>query len=446
MKLLVLNHLRRWWWALAAGAAFEFLFGFMVVYKPSDDPFGVVPIALAFPVLMGPLLLSLDLQRGLARYVPCMPLTAGEIGRAWWLQAVGLPAAVVSGMLFLGAGIFHLLHPHAHFPAAALGLTSVFSVLWPGASFAAFTQTTRRTNPGWWESLRILFFGLLWGMSLGCTWLILQDVLKNFLQTGILLVITATATGFGWLSAGQFALGRVRPQRAVPGSRGLRGQYRAPGGYGGVRYLIGNSLIRGYFIGMMMVSIPLAMALLPLVLHDRWELLQRGIGEVKWELATMMMCLTGVLQIFVISTHLRFLRTLPISASKLAAVMIGTASLPVVAVGATVAGLVALTSGPGAALMLMKAFVIALVPAALCGQTQIWRSMGLMIATIALLAAVIFLVGRMLSVGFLLFPNVSLVSTFMLVGIGVAVAFLLTRRSLLLSSNAYRAISWTTET
>ncbi len=74
--------------------------------------------------------------------------------------------------------------------------------------------------------------------------------------------------------------------------------------------------------------------------------------------------------------QLRLLRTLPISTTRLAAVLIGLAVLPVTAVGALTAGVAGLTLGTSAAHTIVSRFTFILAPTALGVFVAVWQGPG----------------------------------------------------------------------
>jgi hypothetical protein len=126
------------------------------------------------------------------------------------------------------------------------------------------------------------------------------------------------------------------------------------------------------------------------------------------------------------------------SASKLTAVMIGLVLLPLIAVGAFVAGVSGLTSGTPAAIMILRSYALILAPAALCVVLVGWLGAGRDAFALMLFTVILFQIAPTLAQVY--FTNrvipFSLISV--IVGITVALAFLLTRHSLLHSSKTYR--------
>jgi hypothetical protein len=146
MMRLMLDYFRRWWWVLALAGLFELWVGSLIANRP-NDPF-------EFWILMGSLwaganLLSFDFKRGALRAVAGLPLTGRQVGRAWWVATVPLPAIGLAALLFLGAAAFCQLHPDKSLPTTQLALGSLFSLVWLGNVFPMIFGVTRGWRMGW---------------------------------------------------------------------------------------------------------------------------------------------------------------------------------------------------------------------------------------------------------------------------------------------------------
>ena len=136
MKRIILDHLRRWWpvW-IAIG-----VFNFIVVFNSLallDQGRDMDPIrSLNFPILLwlSALTLNFDLQRGSGRVLTTLPVTARQIGRAWWIFSVAVPT------LFLTAtsGLAMLIHSAGTangFPMNSFVVTAITYALFFGSLF-----------------------------------------------------------------------------------------------------------------------------------------------------------------------------------------------------------------------------------------------------------------------------------------------------------------------
>lgn len=199
MKLLILDYFRRWWWMLAIGVAFEFRQGWSIAKRPEEAfEFWIFMISL----WMGALLLGFDLQRGVARTVASLPLTAKQIGRSWWLATIVIPAVALAGALLLGAGTFHYWYPENAFPAARLALASLFPLPWLATTFTSIYGMNNDVIFGnWRERSTIVFFSFLSTAMLFGGMLTLQDSSRQPFKFTIYLGVGALLIVAGWFRA-----------------------------------------------------------------------------------------------------------------------------------------------------------------------------------------------------------------------------------------------------
>ena len=389
MKNLILDHFRRWWWVLALGAAYALVLGWSMAIPTDASDLGhgekVSGLALfifvwlkvqgnlfvmqvyCLAVFTGGLLLLFDLQRGILRAVTVLPLTARQIGRGWWLASVAIPAIAYAGLFFLGAGTFCLFHPNQVFPVARLAVAGVFTLLWLGMSFTIyFGQFTNKHGLGgnWRERIGNFFISVLviW-MTFGFA--LSLNAQKNPVKLAVFLVAGTLLTIVGWFRAGKFSPPRHKP--AVEFRRsGLRLTPLAPGvspvpnGRGGIPFLISEHFSKLFLI-CLAVAAWMALVLAWQGAIKSWpEVLETigGMGCVFWVL--IFLFLSPVLR------QVRWLRTLPISATQLAATLFAITSLPFLALGVLVAAIAALTCGIPLALRIVENYALVLAPASVC--------------------------------------------------------------------------------
>jgi len=130
MKRVILDHLKRWGWLwLIIGVANGFITGAFLDEKHGFDAF-------TFQVILwlGAMQLNFDLQRGIGRTLTALPLTARQIGRAWWLVSVALPALLllVTSALAL---LIHGCHTGKSFPLDTFVMHGTTSALFLGTMF-----------------------------------------------------------------------------------------------------------------------------------------------------------------------------------------------------------------------------------------------------------------------------------------------------------------------
>jgi len=452
MKRIILDHFRRWWWALALGAAYALVLGWSLAI-PADSselwhgqkisgpkPFVFawlkvqsnmfVSQVLCLAVFTGAILLLFDLHRGLARVLTALPLTARQIGRSWWLATVALPAIAYATLFYLGAGIFYLFHPNQVFPADRLVMASIFTLIWLGMGFTIyFAQFTAKS--GWggnWRERACNFFISVFSLWMTFGFALSLNAPKNPFKVAAFLGLGAILTVVGWFRAEQFSLGRAR--QAVPRRAGLRltplspGRQSLPDGRGGIPFLIGFTFYKT-FMTCMAVAAWMALVLAWQGVIKSWpEAFETigGMGSVFWVIIFVFL--------MPVVRQLRFLRTQPISAANLAAVIFAIAFLPFIVLGALIAGVAGLAWGTPLALTVLRSYAFTLAPASLCIFFAVWRGTGIQ--------AYVLLLFTMIGFQVLLYREIPVGLGGPIAAICVLLAFLFTHRALLHSSHTYR--------
>jgi hypothetical protein len=424
MKRLLLDHFRRKAWILAAGAALEFTAGWI----GADGTVNIAMIQLQIGIFMGPFLLSMDLQRGLGRALATLPLCARQLGRAWWLATVAVPVAGYSGLLFAGAGLASLVNPRLQPSWGHLAISSLFLLFWMGVSFSLLANPL--VGHGWRHKLLSLS-GVLFLIAGG--FLFFQNLLEHPALLAGALIIGLAATLAGWLNAGWILAngsGSLRPV-PQPGRHVMQTPSPAhrPGGRGGLPLLVGRSFLRFFPIFLIMLVL---------------KLLLRGHGE-SWSHALTVSSGVGFFPFWFVAfmsfspllQQWRLLRSLPVSAGRLAAGLMLAVLLPVAALGALHAGFLGLALGNAAALDIANSYLLALAVGAFSLLPIAWLGAGTL--------SYLLLIGLMIFAQFTpLFlrhdsPNLAPGVTGVVAAVLVAIAFLLTRHALTHTSRAYRA-------
>jgi hypothetical protein len=454
MKRLILDHFRRWSWVLALCALLEFGLGWFIATGPK---FTFEFWAFLLALWTGATLVSFDLRRGALRALGPLPLTGTEIGRGWWLATVPIPAIVLTAMLFLGATTFCRFHPSQVFPADRLAMASLFTLAWLGMGFTLIFNSLRGFYGSWWELACNFFINALSIIAFFGSMVLAQGASKSPFKSAVLLGLGAVFTAVGWLRAEQFDLGRAglylghagQVDLGRPGQSGLArpgfrltpleprippGQHRAPGGYGAIPFLIRTSFVRAFSYIVAMV------ALMALLLYWQGQRISRPQDIVLFvAMGSFMSCWFIVFyQLMPVLRQLRFLRTLPISATGLAAVMIGIAILPLVALGTLVAGVSGPALGTSAAITVLSSYTFILAPTALCVFFAVWRGAGKQAYALSLLTMFGFFIGGVWLQTFFHYPEIPFTLGGPVAAISILLAFLLTRRALMHSSHAYR--------
>jgi hypothetical protein len=439
VKRLILDYFRRWAWVLALGGILEFRFGWSIANRPEDN-FEFWGLLLA--LWTGANLLSLDLRRGVVRAVAPLPLTARQIGRSWWLATVAIPAIALAALLFLGAGTYCHLHPNKVFPADRLAWASIFNLMWLGTTFTSIFSATRGSSRNWRDFASTSVLSLLSGVMILGGMIFFQDASKHPFKCALLLGIGGLLTFVSWCRAEQFSLGRAEPFN--PGRPGIRltplpstngnTYHRPPEGYGGMRFLISTSFVRIFLWVAAMI------ALVALLQQWQGQAMPRYAAISTFAaMGSFMSCgFIIVFQFLPVLRQLRYLRTLPTSATRLAAVMLSIVILPLIALGALVAGGAWLALGTPAGLTVLKSFTFILAPGSLCVFFAVWRGDG--IQTYVLLAITLFGLQQVQLRLQMAFHYLELPFSVCgpIAAVCVVLAFLLTRCALMRSSHTYR--------
>jgi uncharacterized membrane protein (UPF0136 family) len=480
MNRLILDYFRRWWWALALVAVLEFGLGWFIVGLPEQN-FEFWGLMLAMGV--GANLVSFDLRRGVLRAVAVLPLTGRQIGRAWWLATVPIPAIALAALLFLGAAIFCHFHPERPFLANRLALAGLFNVAWLSTVFTCVFPSTGVFGKGR-ERAGGCVFSLLSMIMLYGGMFYFQNAHDTPFKCALLLGVGALLTAVGWFRAERFSPGRAGIQAMVPQGKGQRGQqgvvedhlrryealrppatasrlrrwmfdrsmrrmeamaagsprgeHHPPSGYGGMPFLIRTTFFRGFLYIAVMVAL--------LALLTRWQRQMMPLGtagdmDIMFN-ATMGSFMSSWFIVFYslmpVLPHLRFLRTLPVSATGLAGVMIGIAVLPLLALGALVAGVAALSAGTPFAVTVLKSYTFMLAPGALCVFFAVWRGIGVPAGALVLATLFGFFLAPLWLKGYFHQTEIPFLQAGLFVAACILLALLLTRRALQRGSRAYR--------
>ncbi len=451
MKRLILDHCRRWAWLLALGAAFAFVLGwfmatpsnrlnspqsaifrFLVVWlKVQSNMFEFSTLTLS--MLTGPFLLLFDWHRGVVRTVAPLPLPPSQIGRGWWLASVAIPAVGLAGFLLMGAGTYRYFHPNEVFPAQRLVLACLYALLWPGIMFTGVMIPRPGFSGHDRKSSRTSFIGLLSSIFMFVGISFFQDELHHPLKFTAFLMVAAWLAVIGWRSAGQFD-----PGRATQTNRG-RASFRLipppnrphPPGRGGIQYLIRLTFFRPFAAG-------LAIFILLLIFRPSAQ------QAIPREVSMMTIAPMGLVFAFYIvlfqqaqvALQLRFLRTLPISANRLAVVLIASAILPLAALGAVTAIIAVLAWDTVMAGRLLVAFTLNLPPVAFGILFVLWRGAGMFGNAMAILATIA--LQMVWTIGFFQRLDIAPSVAGLITAICILLAFLLLRRILQGGSRAYR--------
>jgi hypothetical protein len=338
MKKIILDHFRRWWWVLAACLIAYFAVQATYVHKEnsqsSDDPTtasvqhminGIHYTFIFQAVMWLGFLLVWDFQRGLPRVLTSLPVTTKQIGRAWWLASVAFPAITLGIVGLLAVLIFS---GGANIPILLENYLRNWSLaaLYLGAAFGALTFMTTTMPDTFIERIRTIPSNLLFTLTIfGVIFLQLGTLTQT--QTQLIFAAYIILSVLGWFRAEALVRKRTTARLITAPAKRQPNERACSEGHGGLRFLFETIFIRQIMIGLFMAG---AFCLFYGFISWRQPVSSHHSNDplfVIWQFWWIMM-----FQIIIVSTHLRFLRTMPFSAWKLSAVIVFAPFLAMLAV------------------------------------------------------------------------------------------------------------------
>jgi hypothetical protein len=328
MKLILRDHFRRWWWVWLAGIIGVAAIAWGIsLGGEHNKSFGGFP----FGIFMGAFLLSFDLQRGHARAVLAMPVTAKQIARGWWWAAVGIPAAAITVVTLLVFTIVSVCSGDWSSLADCV-IYCVANLLILGVMFFGLTgMPAQRSGGNWRDQIRGILFGGLWGASIG-GWMFFSQ-LNLYSTIGVVFfLITAILTILGWFRAETLVRERAGFRIAFQSfsAKSAKASHCAEG-HGGLPFLFQTIFTRMVVVGLAMTG--LFVLIFGLMIAPKFAAIAaqtHGAAQVNpWKgnfpifIIFQFLWVVGF-QIIPVCLHLRFLRTLPVSTTRLAAVFVFT--------------------------------------------------------------------------------------------------------------------------
>jgi hypothetical protein len=329
MKGIILDHFRRWRVMLILIGAVYFLFAGFIERAGGSEmlaaPFNALLNHTIFYVytfqifiFFTGIVLTMDLQRGLARVLTTLPVTTKQIGRALWLASVAIPAAGLTVIGLLALFVFSIGANQA-MPFGSYLAACIFAAPTLGAMFGAMTFTRTAIPDTFIDRIGNLFSNVF--MMLPIFGLIFFDKRNPNLTLAIMIFAAlAILTIVGWFRAGQLVLNRAGFRIASRHPIEPRGQPKIRTGFGGIPFLITKTTSQVFFMYLVIVAVMLGVTLL----LDRHRTLQKvvEINASGYNLVIFSAWAVGIFQVFHMFIQLRLLRTLPLSAARLAALLI----------------------------------------------------------------------------------------------------------------------------
>ncbi len=440
MKRIVLDHFRRRVWVFAVGVIVQLILGWSLAFfatREQENPLAVIQAQIG--LFMGAVLLTADLHRGIARTLATLPLTPHEIGRAWWMATVAIPATVLSALLVIGALAHHVVYPDTAIPWDKLAGSVLTLLLILGAAFTIVLRLP--THPGearGWQRLVNLATGAAYALLFcGGLWFF-QNLADNPYRLVPLLTLGVALTIVGWFRADHLMLGRAtaRPISHTDfDATRLPAPARHASGLGGLPLLLRDAFVRVLLYSLAMFAAIILIAILQSHLKS-WPdvartVLRTGYFPV-WFIAFLFLAPTF--------QQLRLLRSLPLSTNGLAATLLALILLPLLALGVLTTMFCASALGPTEARLAAMGCLLTLPPAGWMVAAITWQ--GLRTSTRVLLF-LLMMGGQVALAGLQTHgrggeTGLSLALVAVLSVGGVAFAFFLTRLAVQRGTLAYR--------
>ncbi len=464
MTRLILDYYRRWGLVLSLGAALQLIQGWWIKADPRTP---IEFTASMIPICLG-LIPLFDLSRGVVRVIGTLPLNLAKIGRGWWLANVLIPAIALVSLLFLGAGAAAFCHQSQALPWNRLAMASVVTVLWLGMMFALifpaiFPVTGKKFSHRLRGILTVLVGAILSVVLI--FWAIFGFVLSpgsanDPVKLAIFLAGGTCLTFVGWFRAGRFDPARadfVNPKTgladkfyankaAAAGARPTplpTAPHQPSEGHGGIRLLLRTTFMNGLLacltgaIGILILvwcasRFP-GVIRFPMTSQNGFVINLREGFKINDPTTGAVLLMLILFQVAPPLMQLRFLRTLPISTARLAAVIIALVILPAIAAGMLTAGIAGLAFGTPAAITILKSCLLILAPIALCIFFNVWRGGGIQGYAFSMVAMMVWVCVASAC------RNITFPLAGAIAAAGVMTAWLLTYYALLRGGRAYRA-------
>lgn len=338
---------------------------------------------------------GMDWSFGCARVLRSLPLTARQIGRAYWWLIVGastLLFAVFSAMgilivrlegtyaKFLGTWLqmFIATDPHDKFlgiwlEAVLAGGLLCGSLFWlmTGAVWGA---ALARTGEPWRKRFLRQFYALAFAIALVAgIYFICKSAISIIDKAVIAYLFGLVFSVLGWFRAKILFIDQNSFRGNVAGT-GMPGRKFEPRpGYGGVPYLIIRfGLFHLAVVALMIASLVCVSGIAAWLDHTAKlsDIVAPALLEFQFWLFLLCFCQTMIL-----GTHLKFLRSLPLTSKQLAATILCLAIVPVLIIGGPWILLFLIEPGvvPAvSALFLVKFCILNLAPVCVLTTGVVW--------------------------------------------------------------------------
>ena len=323
MKLILLDIFRRRWLFLTLFCLAHFIFGLFLLSSSNKDFFSISFFPFIWMLfVLGPNLWLAELRQGYARVTLSLPLTYHTNGETFWWLCVGIATSLLTVFSCLGGLHGKVVFEHDERFSHWLLCVAMNGVLY-GAFFWLYSGAQVRPSNGsqkrpWHTAIRV-WRG--WQVSL-------VEVIYCSLATWTstsnwrCFLICVPLTILGWLRAewmvadyGEYRSGSQQPQNS-------RKQFTPSSGHGGILFIFQSSFALVWFFGFLMFVGMNVIGIFQKHSFD-WHHLTGNINGFFFPYLFII-----IFRSMPFMRDLRFLRTMPIPTSRLAAVLLGDAILP----------------------------------------------------------------------------------------------------------------------
>lgn len=449
MKNIIFDHFRRWRLVLIAILIAYFAIQAFSIHESnsqsSADPtvasiqhtINIVHSSFVFQAIMWlGFLLMWDLQRGLPRVLTSLPVTPKQIGRAWWLASVAFPA-ISLGVIGLLAILFFSGGTNTLTLMENYSMKWLLATLYLGAMFGALTFMATTMPDNFTDKIRVLLPNMFFPFTM-MGFILLQIELLTMTKTILFFAAFAILSVLGWFRAERMVLQRAGFRPVSKSSSKKTTPHKIPQGFGGLRYLAQRSFVLSTLIGLAIIS---WMTLVTSYFHVGPDSVQEIVSRIEGGSIPYVFCIL-MFSIVPIVFQLRFLRTLPIFPSALAATLVFLPVISITAVGLLVTAVTSMVAGEAVIPPAASSFLMLGAKAAIIVPLVVWRGLE---APTYLLIFLLVLSDSFISLGVTIIFHlgsktpehpwwISLTIFFLC----VAASFALTHRLLTKSSSAYR--------
>ena len=282
MKRIIFDHFQRWRVAMILIGSVYFLFaGFIEREGGSETPATsfhallnhAIVYVCTFQIIIFYLgiLLTMDLQRGLARVLSTLPVTTKQIGRALWLASIAIAALGLTVIGFLSLLVFSIGTTKA-MPFGSYLVACAIAAPTFGAMFGAMTFMRTATPDTFIDRIGNVFSNIF--LMLPIFGLLFFDKTNpNLTVMGLIFAALTTLTVVGWFRAGQLVSNRAGFRIVTRHSKKQTWQYKSRTGFGGIPFLITKTTGQVFLMYLIIVVVMLGVSML----FDRHRSLQKAV-------------------------------------------------------------------------------------------------------------------------------------------------------------------------